>query len=353
MEQGIPALHRYQSVQYYPFPVQPGCSLILTSDPWSYLYAHLKKTLPNTRGKNRCCIERALYYAELASEFYIASEATNLPAKGTLAYYGMLNLVKCFISSNGIELEKDWEHHGFTIPLGNKREITVKKVNSGVSIFQEFSKLLGKQVKNEETLTLKNVYSNIPEIHEITFSLGHLPWTKRKYLPIRIDYLVNGEKNKVFTEISYEKKNEERVDTIKFYKGQRNSYFKSPRECKGKTIFRSTRRKKVNHSNWPRIYSNIQAEYSKFDIVSILTRSGYKHYCDLKPGSYHHLAYILMLMFYIGSVARYRPTETEGLLQSDVRPIISEAVETLPRQFLYQLTSYSTKSVCVVPQARL
>ena len=265
----------------------------------------------------------------------------------------MLNLVKCFLSSKGVELEKTWEHHGLTIPLGKTRMINVPKITSGLSIFGEFCKTLGKSIKKEETLHLKDIFSHIPEIHEICFTLGLLPWSKRKYLPITIEFLVNKNKNRVFTEIRYEKRNEERVDTNRFYKDKRKNYFTAPVEEKDLVVFRSNSKKHVTNKNWPRIYKNIQKEYAQFDIASFLTKNGYKNYCDLRPGQFHHLSYMFALMFYIGSVARYRPTETNDILQSELRPIISEATETLPNQFLYQLASYITKSVCVIPQASL
>ena len=268
VEEGIPALHKYQSVKYYPFEVEPGCSLVLSSDPWSYVYAYLKNRSVGSRGKNRACLNRAVYFSELAADFYRASADTSLPTKGMLSYYGMLNLAKAFLSEQGVELEKDWEHHGLSIPLGKGKAVTVKKISSGISIFQDFSRALGKPVTGEETYPIKDLFVHIPEIHEICFSLGFLPWAKRKYLPISIHYLVNSGKNKVFTEMRYEKRNEERVDTSRFYKGAREQYFKQLIAQDSSIRFRSKARKPVDGKNWPRIYRNINNEYAQFNIAS-------------------------------------------------------------------------------------
>lgn len=351
---GTRALYKYQSVKYFHFGVGPGSPLALTSDPWSYLYSWLSQKLKKSRGTNKQCIQRAIYYSELASDFYKASNATELPTKGTLAYYGMLNLVKCFISVKGVELEKTWEHHGLTLLKGKSQKIEIRKPSSGISIFNEFTSILGTPVTTIHQDSLKGICQNIPELHEIAYNLGLLASpVRRKFLPVNIEFLVNEEKNKIFTEISYEKSHEARVDTSKFYKGTRKAYFYEPYEEKGKVIFRSRKRKNLTQQNCPIVYKNIIKEYSPFSLVSLLTQSGYRYYCDLRPGDFHHLAYTLALMFYIGSVTRYRPSETAKLLNGPMRPIIGEAVAICPMQFLYQLVGLTTESICVVPHSKI
>jgi hypothetical protein len=118
-------------------------------------------------------------------------------------------------------------------------------------------------------------------------------------------------------------------------------------------IYRSKNRKPVSQNNFPQIYRNIQKEYIHFDLASILTRAGYQYYCDLQPGHYHHLSFSLALLFYLGSVARYRPTEVEELTTGELSPLVSEALAVIPRQFLYQLVSSTTGNVCVIPLAKL
>ncbi len=187
----------------------------------------------------------------------------------------------------------------------------------------------------------------------IAFSLSLLPWSKRKFLPVRIDFCVNPAKDRVFTEMRYKKENEHRVQTTRFHRGPRAEHFNRLDEDNGWVVFRSKKRKAVSNENWPRIYRNLRLEYDDFDLVSILTRDGYRYYCDLRPGEYHHLCYALLAVFYMGTVSRYRPTEAEEVLESNLRPLISEAIATCPNQFLYQIVSLATSSVCVIPYAAL
>ena len=117
-------------------------------------------------------------------------------------------------------------------------------------------------------------------------------------------------------------------------------------------VFRSKRRS-LNNDNWPRTYRLFREEIARLGIASILTPSGYRYYVDLGPRNLHHLAWTLMLMFYVGTVARYRPVAAREVMEGELRPVISEAVAVCPRQFLYQLTSMITKRICSVPHASL
>lgn len=353
-QEGVPALFKYQQVLYSHLPIEPGATWLLTADPWAFLYAKLSAQVPKIRGVNRTRCERAIYYAELASGFYESAASARLPAKATLAYYGMLNLVKCHLSMEGVELESTWEHHGLTLPPGTAREVHVLNQKDGVSIFAEFARTLGTPITKVLKILLPELCVHVPELHELAFATGIIPGSKRKFLPVRIDLKVTDTKNKLFSEIAYDKRQEARVDTTKFYKGARRAYFSPLANGTDQIRFRSKGRKKLSQGNWPRIFRNVQEEFSAFDLASILTRdSGYRYYCDLAPGPVHHLCCTLALFYYVGTIARYRPTEMQSLLQSEFRPIISEALATSPTQFLYQVVSRVTKSACVVPFAKL
>ena len=349
------ALYEFQKVTFSHFDSGPGESLLLTADPWSYLDACLSQHLDGARGQNRKSYLRARYYAELAQGFYAAAESVALPTKGTLIYYGMLNLAKCYLATLRIPLEEQLEHHGLTLPFDKEKEVTVtEKTNNSINIFHEFADALGTPVVSKKTYDLKQICSHIPEIHEITFALGHLPNKKKRLLlPVQIAFMVNKTKDRLFTEIKYEKKNEARVQIDKFYKGTRMKYFKDLGEENGWHIYRSHRKRAVSKEQWPRAFKTFCSEFSGFDLASILTHEGYRYYVDLGKRDYHHLAWTLMLMYYIGSIARYRPVAAEAIMNDSMRPLISEAVAVCPKQFLYQLTSFITKRTCSVPHASL
>jgi len=347
---GVRAMHNYQEVRYSHLPVPPGAPYLLAADPWSFLHGYLEQSSKGKKGKRW---SSAKYYAKQAEDFYRAASRVDLPTSATLVYYGMLNLAKTLLALRSVGLEEENVHHGATTPKTDGHKVKVQPRNGSVQIFHAFVETLGGPAPSSRTHSFVELCSSIPELHEIAFSLGHLPGKARKYLPVEISVLVNSSKKKAFTEMAFDKKHETRVRIDKFYRGERQSYFQEMKSEGNRIVYRSRARKSVNDGNWPRIYRNIQKEYKRFNIVGLLTRDGYKYYCDLEPGEYPSLANTLLAGFYLGSVARYRPSQVQGLMTTDLRPLVSEFVSLCPPQFLYQIVGLITERICVVPFARI
>jgi len=342
------ALYQYNKLRFSFVDLDAGEQQILTSDPWSFLSSNLQSRLGKVRGANREKVERALYFASLAEDFYRAAESVPLPAKGTLLYYGMLDLVKVYLCLNDVPLETTHEHHGLVLPVGKTLTVEAKPLmKEAVNVFAHFCSLLGKKIDAPTEIDFRQALSHVPEIHGIYTSLGHIP--KRKLLPITVEFQVNEARDRLFTEVIYDKEQEAKVDTRRFLTGARQNYFKDGYARPQKVVCRSVARKAYTKDNIHRIYRNIHSEYRSFDIVPILTSQGYRYYVDLRPGSVPCLAYSLLAMFYLGSAARYRPLEVKSLLGGNLRPLVSEFVSLAPRQFLYQLVSIATKKECVIP----
>lgn len=348
IEKGELALHKYNPLRFSFVELGAGEHHILTNDPWSFLSSHLQSLLSKRRGANRERVERAIYFASLAEDFYQAAQAVALPAKGTLFYYGMLDLVKCYLSLGGASLETTYEHHGLILPLGKPLTIEVKpKMKDAFNVFAHFCEQLGNEAKFPLEIDFREALSHVPEVHGIYVGLGHA--AKRKLLPVQIEFQVNAAKDFLFTEVIFDKEQEAKVKIDQFLKGKRETYFRVGYPRDKKVVYRAKRRKSFIKDNLDRIYRNILGDYRDFDIVPILTKQGYRYYVDLRPGHVPHLAYSLLAMFYLGSAARYRPLEIRSVLEGNLRPLVSEFVSLTPRQFLYQLVSLTTKKECVIP----
>lgn len=342
------ALYKYNKLRYSFVSLNAGEQQILASDPWAFLSSHLHGLRAKAKGKNRIKIERALYFSSLAEDFYRAAESVALPAKGTLLYYGMLDLVKVYLSLKDVPLETTYEHHGLGLVQGKTLTVDVKtKAKDSINVFAHFTEHLGKKITAPFEIGFKEALSHVPEIHGIYVSLGHI--AKRKLLPVTIEFQVNATKNRLLTELIYEKEQEAKVDTTRFLTGERLKYFGDGCGRPQKIVVRSKKRKAFTKENIHRIYKNILSEYRKFDIVPILTSQGYRYYVDTRPGEVPYLAYSLLAMFYLGSAARYRPLEFKSLLDGNLRPLVSEFVSLTPRQFLYQMVSITTNKECVIP----
>lgn len=348
IEKGELALYKYNKLRYSFVELAAGEQHVLSSDPWAFLSSHLQTKLTNMRGASRKRIERAIYFASLAEDFYRAAQSVPLPAQGTLFYYGMLDLVKCYLSVGGAALETTYEHHGLMLPIGKKLTIEARpKMKDAFNVFAHFCEALGKEIKAPLEIDFKHALSHVPEVHGIYVSLGHL--AKRKLLPVKIEFQVNEARDLLFTELVFDKEQEAKVEASRFLKDKREMYFKVGYPRDQQIVYRAKRRKSYTKENLDRIYKNILSEYSALDVVPILTPQGYRYYVDLRPGDVPHLAYSLLVMFYLGSAARYRPLEIRSLLAGSLRPLVSEFVSLTPRQFLYQLVSITTRKECVMP----
>ena len=348
------AEYHHTRVIYNPFGAKPGDSVVLTSDPWSYLRAHLRDKHRRSRGENRDRLKRAIYFSRLAEDFYKTIEATPLPARATLAYYSVLNLAKCFICASSHALGDRAEHHGLTPSPEAGADIRVtKRAQRGYNVFHEFVVALGYPQPTQNDLSFAECASHVPEIHEIMSRLGLLPDNRRHLLPIDIRVLTDKTESWLLSEVQYLKKQDNRLKTSRFLSGARRTYFRDSVELDGYVRFRCQRRKRFRWNNFERIFSNVCREYRSFDFCTLLTRDGYRYYCDLNEPKYHHLAYALMMLFHLGTSARYNPAETEELLEGEMRPVISEAMVLTPKQFLYQLISRITESICVVPFSKI
>lgn len=359
------SLRDYKPVKYFPFKNQAGAPFILTSEPFNYLEAFLQSELNSIKrdstGKNKENLKKAIYFTKLSQDFYNSSLSANMPSKGTLLYYSFINLVKVYLIKNGYDLETKMEHHGLTLP-SNSREVLnlAKKDNGVIFIFQEFAKTLGKEIKNEEGLDIpfKDLLRDLPEIHEISYALNLFPGTKRKFLPVDITIRTNKQHNKLFYTISYEKKFDKLMKTEKFSKNiLKEKLIKldiendlSCNHYKSKLNINYTPK---SATSWKMCYPRLVEDIESLGIYPMITRSGYRYYLDLDNSRFHRLSSILAFAFYLGTVARYRPTLNEEILKGNYQSAINEAIVSCPNQFFYLLVSYITKQVCAIPMAKI
>jgi len=350
---GLPAMRDYRSVEFSHIEVAPGAAATLTADPWSYARAHLSQARQGKKGSNAQGYQRALHYTRLAEGFYAAMDGAETRTKGVLAYYGMLNLVKAYLSINRVELETVIEHHGMTVPIGKDRTIRLFPNTGGgnIQILGAFAASLGTPITGQIDIEYIEVCAQIPELHQLLFAGGHIK--RRKFLPIQIAFRVTEDRRKLFAEYHYDKGHEGDLPIRNFHKGERARYLRRSIRRENLIVHQTVATKPLSKKNWPTVYRNYLRTFNGADLASILTRQGYRYYCDLEPRGLHHLCYSLISMFFIGTISRYRPTTVEKTFAGRNRPIATEALSLVPHQFCYQMVSRLTDSLCVVPYAQL
>lgn len=361
---GEKALRDYKSIGYFPFDNPAGSPFILTSNPFDYLEAYLSSSyssIKRDKGKMRDKLEKARYFTQLSQDFYSSSLNANMPSKGTLLYYSFVNLIKVYLIMKGLDLEKKTEHHGLSLPATS--EITLKLVNKsgdGISIFHEFARLIGKEIKNSDGLDISftEIIRDLPEVHEIGYALNLFPKTKRKFLPVDIQIRTNKNRTLIYYTLSYEKKFDKQMKVDKLAKGifkskliplkieddvKRNYYISQFK----------TRYTPSSERSWKICYPKLVDDLKELNLTPIITRQGYRYYINLEPTRLHRLSSVLGFGYYIGTVARYRPSLNEKILKGRYQAIINEAVTSVPNQFFYLMVSHITKQICAIPMAKI
>jgi hypothetical protein len=361
---GEQVLREYKSVKYFPFENEAGAPFILTSDPLSYLEAWLDNKLTAIQrdaGKTRDNLKKAQYFTQLSKDFYNSAKLAKMPSKGTLIYYSFINLTKVFLILRGYDLETKMEHHGLSLPSGSELKLKLANPNGGgISIFHEFSKIIGREIKNTDGVDIdfSDLLRNLPEVHEIGYALNLFPDTKRKFLPVEIKIRTNSARNKLFYTISYEKKFCKQMNVEKFEKG----IFKeklTPIEVENdpyKNHFKSILQvgyTKNSDTSWKMCYPKIIKDLNELNIVPMLTRNGYRFYIDLEASRLHRLSSVLAFAYYLGTVARYRPTLNETVLKGKYQSVINEAITSVPTQFFYLMVSHITNQICAIPMSKI
>ena len=362
---GEQVLREYKSVKYFPFDNIAGAPFILTSEPLSYLEAWLNNKFSEIKRDQNHAKEKltkAKYFTQLSKDFYNSSLHAKMPSKGTLLYYSFINLVKVYLIIKDYELETKMEHHGLSLPSEFKDKLKLINNNnaSGISIFHEFAKSIGKEIKTTDgnEINFTDLLRSLPEVHEIGYALNLFPNSKRKFLPIEVIIRTNSKRDKLFYTIAYEKKFEKIMNVDKLEKGDyknriipiaisddpNRNYYKS------KLSINYTGK---SDKSWKMCYPKIVNDLNKLNINLMLTRQGFRYYIDLEPTKLHRLSSVLGFAYYIGTVARYRPSLNEEILKGKFQPIINEAITSCPNQFFYLLVSHITNQVCAIPMAKI
>jgi hypothetical protein len=90
-------------------------------------------------------------------------------------------------------------------------------------------------------------------------------------------------------------------------------------------------------------------------VWSVLTRQGYRFYFSTLPprNIMPPLASVYAVMFYLGSITRYKPYDFDQIVSERFSWLVSEFLRTQPGQFLYCLASHAAGVDVVPPFASL
>ena len=299
---------------------------LIISDIWSFWDYIIKKN-----SRNKPFLNSLL---EQAKNFYISAENSPIKSKPLLYYYSFLNLSKIILSLENEYGANDIFMHG------------IKEINNGKFSLSE--------IKIQEKKTnIKNVSYELMEIFG-----DNLPSTSFK---IKVkDILVHCVGiHRAYSEI-YNNQKEVflRLEKPVLYKDGRNMIFKSkinsctsqdytdlihlgyPIINENDNYFLEVSIQTARNDKTRQDYFNLSKKIRDYGVWYFVGNNGYTLYISKHNNHRYNIESIIYnTMFYLGSITRYHPHLFDKIFDDKEQWLMSEFLETQPKQYLYLATA--------------
>ncbi len=313
---------------------------VVTADPWAFL-CHL--AAERLTGEQR---RRAFAYVEQAFDFCEAAHAPHVRSKPLLYYYSFLNLVKAALVLRRIAIPPA-PKHGISDPRANAKvrlNITGQRVDaaprshSHSEIFPELLAELG-YAPRKQSYRILDLFRQIPNLHRtFTQVMGETP----SFAPIgRFDFL--RDKDVVWIRVVLkrgDKDVEATLPTIRS-RGDFRSFMTQVRTTSPDELWLESRafpgRRRGTDNGLRQLAHSVRG----IGVAAILTTQGYRFYLSAAPprSRIPYLAASYAIMFYLGSITRYRPHDFEKIITGRHQWLVEEFLASQPTQFIYGLAA--------------
>lgn len=301
---------------------------IVISDIWAFWDYVIKKASGERKGEN---FLRSLL--EQAKHFYITAEASPVKSQPLLYYYSFLNLSKIIINLSSAHGSRKMYMHGMSETHNNKfSQSTITKQKQKQNIVQVAHEIVSIFDPNISTL---DVNINVKEL------LNHCVGVHRAYSEIYNQ-----------TEVFY------KISSHKLFKKGKELIFKAEIQCSDADltslsthgysivedengVFHYTCKITMpSYTVTRRDYAALSKEIQSKGIWYFIGSSGYTMYLSNSSiGRYSQESIIYMVMFYLGSITRYHPYMFDEIFSDKEQWLMSEFLNTQPKQFLYLATA--------------
>jgi hypothetical protein len=315
---------------------------VVTADPWSFLRHIAITSLAKAQET------RALAYLDQARDFFDSANNPRLGSKPLLYYYAFMNLAKYALVVEGHTLPQKLQH-GISDPRANSKKqvkLSGQRVQwdgcaqDGSKLFAEFLAMLHGSALPNGSRTVRSLLRQIPTVHR-TFCL--VTKERNALLPIHSTFLLQG-RGELWARFSVRRSDAEAekiLERISRRQGFRRALTRVSSERDEEIWLETVSVKAVKKG----VDNGIRALASKLaplGLNSILTSTGYRLYLtDIAPAQrLPQLAVSYAVMFYLGSVTRYRPHEFDRIVSGSESWIVGEYFSTQPTQFIYALCSF-------------
>lgn len=336
---------------------------IVTADVWDFLETSVKTSPKLSKNQKH----QSVAFIQQAFEFFEAAQNPRMGSRPLLYYYSFLNLAKVAVLLGGTTIPPVVKH-GISDPRENIRQ-RLRLPGQGVRIdkcahdhsviFPEFVSFLGGEVMTPHVIKVLDLFRQIPGTHRITYCrvMGCDPCCA----PIKLFRFFKVGRN-VFLQMGLDRKDDDVTITLPQLRA--SSSFRKlfaevhvpPEHWSDRNIiwFESD----LFEGKTQTVNSALRAlgkAIKPLGFSSILTAMGYRHYvlCVPKTKLLPPLAVIYAVMFYFGSITRYKPYDFDRIVEDKYSWLVSEFLKTQPNQFLHGLAGHIAGVDVVQPFAYL
>ncbi len=326
---------------------------VVTADAWAFLRHLARRRVPGLDAA------KASSYLTQAREFYEAAATPRQGSRPLLYYYSFLNLAKAGLVIHGVKIPA-LARHGIWDPRVNQRvrlrfagqrvEWTSRMANRS-AMFPELLTLLSGAPTLRGTESLKGLIKQIPSIHRTYCRISRAPG--HFLLISQVDVLQSG--GQIWARFAIRRSDAgasrlfQRIARSRAFK-KHLAQVHSPNSDQlwFETAAVPGHRKGVDNG-----IRRLAARLKGLGVTSILTRGGYRLYLsDIPPRlRLPHPAASFAVMFYLGSVTRYKPYDFDKIIDGPYGWAVKEFLATEPGQFLYTFASAVGGCAVVLPYA--
>jgi hypothetical protein len=277
----------------------------------------------------------------------MTAENPHLASRPLLYYYSFLNLAKVFLLDGAVAFPPQVTH-GIRDPRTNIREklrfegqrVRIEPpANDHSRIFPEFASLIGRLPPRRDEFRIVDLLAQVPAIHRAYVQVVEQP---PRLVPVeRFEPLTDGKQ--VWTRCIIGRRDRD-VGLAATAIGRRRAFRSVLRYVHAgdeaqvwfETVPDAGRKRGVD-----RALEQQAARIRNLGVWAILTDRGYRYYLGnfVPRERLPQLASIYAIMFYLGSITRYKPYDFDRILESRYGWLVSEFLATQPQQFLYLLAS--------------
>lgn len=353
---------RDRPVEFSHWPMRKGQrrhglqSRIFASDPWNVIEPSIRQV---TNSNNRHLGLAALFQAR---DFFNASEHADIAAsRPLLIYYCFLNTLKAYAVSRGLISSFDNVYHGLQsrppavgrTPISAEIEIHRHRpqgANPRANAFDLFLQMLSAGLATNKLAQLDQVFPQV--------LLGHRLWElgsgqKERFIEIeRIRYLHNEANRQCWVKIWIKKSefkrsyysNKDMIDLGRLAPRWRIVETLAAEDNLDDPLLAVEMTNPTTYTGRPADILNSLSNSVRNDFWRSITsfkpfRKYYLYLTSPDDWVIPQLTSIYLLVFYLGSITRYRPDQFDAFLEGSYGAFVREFIQNQPRQWLYMMAS--------------